>query len=242
MAFSPGPFCSIRLWLWSLLAEVTTYLRAVLTSNGGQMILESSDVLDSLQKWIQRRSYWCRAWTWLLRWDQENCELGKKWVGSGIKDQIDAQLKGSLNSEVHHSNLIRLKWVLPRKESALWVTGNRVYLKDSLFLVIPRGESSQEHMKMKGLLHLTGDGRHFGLPGFRKCDPEKIPRSCDPVQREHATSEVPAWTVSTHQTTTFGRSHLLPPPVVKLFLRKMFVHLRWELRGTAGKTVSCSPW
>lgn len=152
MAFSPGPFCSIQLWLWSLLAGLTAYLRAVLTSNGGQMILESSDVLDSLQKWIQHWTYWCRTWTRLLRWDQENCELCKKWVGSGIKDQIDVQLKGSLNSEVHHGNLIRLKWVLPRKESALRVTGNRVYLKESLFLVILRGEASQEYTKTKELL------------------------------------------------------------------------------------------
>lgn len=196
MAFSPGPFCSIQLWLWSLLARVTTYLRAVLTSNGGQMILESSDVLDSLQKWIQHWTYWCRTWTRLLRWDQENCELCKKWVGSGIKDQIDVQLKGSLNSEVHHSNLIRLKWVLPRKESALCVAGNRVYLKDSLFLVFLRGEASQEHTKTRELLHLTSDGWHFGLPGFWKGSLEKIHRSRGPVQREHAASEVPAWTVS----------------------------------------------
>lgn len=158
MAFSPGPFCSIQLWLWSLLAGVTTYLRAVLTSNGGQMILESSDVLDSLQKWIQHWTYWCRTWTRLLQWDQENCELCKKWVGTGIKDQIDVQLKGSLNSEVHHSSLIRFKCVLPRKESAFCVTGNRVYLKDSLFLVILCGEVSQLHTKMKKLLRLTGDG------------------------------------------------------------------------------------
>lgn len=52
-------------------------------------------------------------------------------MGSRIKDQIDVRLKGSLNSEVHHSNLIRLKRVLPRKESALGVTENRVYLKES---------------------------------------------------------------------------------------------------------------
>lgn len=167
MAFSPGPFCSIQLWLWSLLAGVTTYLRAVLTSNGGQMILESSDVLDSLQKWIQHWTYWCRAWAHPLQWDQENCELCKKWVGSGIKDQVDVQLKGSLNSEVHHSNLIRLKWVLPRKESAFCVTGNRVYLKDSLFLVILCGEASQ--------VHTTFDRWwYFGLPWFRKCNLEKI--------------------------------------------------------------------
>lgn len=153
MALSPGPFCSIQLWLCNLLAGVTAYLRAVLTSNGGQMILESSDVLDSLQKWIQHWTYWCRTWTRLLQWDLENCELCKKWVGSRIKDQIDVQLMGSLNSGVHHSNLIRLKRVLSKKESAFCVTGNGVCLEDSLFLVILCVEASQVYTKMRQLLH-----------------------------------------------------------------------------------------
>lgn len=154
-SLSPEPFCSTQLWLWSLLAGVTTCLRAVLTSNGGQTILESSDVLDSLQKWIQHWAYWCRTWTGGSG-GTKNCELCKKWVGSRIRDQIDVRLKGSLNSEVHHSSLIRLKWVLPRKESAFCVTGNKVYLKESLFLVILYGEASQVDTKMREL-HLIGN-------------------------------------------------------------------------------------
>lgn len=161
MALSPGPFCSIQLWLWSLLAGVTTYLRAVLTSNGGQMILESSDVLDSLQKWIQHWTYWCRTWMRLLQWGQENCELCKKWVGSRIKDQIDVRLKGSPNSEVHHSHLIRLKWVLPRKESAFCVTRNRVYLR--VFV-----SSNSVHIQYNEGMATLDRWWHFGLSWFRK--------------------------------------------------------------------------
>lgn len=78
-------------------------------------------------------------------------------MGSRIKDQIDVQLMGSLNSGVHHSNLIRLKRVLSKKESAFCVTGNGVCLEDSLFLVILCVEASQVYTKMRQLLHLLGD-------------------------------------------------------------------------------------
>lgn len=190
MAFSPGPFCSIQLWLWSLLARVTTYLRAVLTSNGGQMILESSAVPDSLQKWIQPRTYRCRTWARLLRRDGESGELRKKWVGGRIKDQIDVPLKGSLNCEVPHSNLIRLKRASPRKEPAFCVTRDGVYLKESLFLVLLCGEASQVYVKVRKLLRLRG------LALVQKVQSQEDSGTCGPVRKEPGPSEVRAVTRS----------------------------------------------
>lgn len=142
----------------------------------------------------------------------KNCELCKKWVGSRIKDQIDVQLKGSLSSEVHHSNLIRLKWALPRKESAFCVTGNKVYLKESLSLVILCGELPTYYTEMRELLHLIDDDTLATL--IQKMKSGDVFKSWFYPQGicHLKSSSFNIFHRLRRQRATFGRKHLLPHP------------------------------